>query len=87
MTISKIKKLGAVLALTLAVAAPVMAAMPADAAPIRVETVMRGHEHLVPVRYDHRGEIGYRDLHWRELRFHRRHVFERHEMIRHNFER
>jgi hypothetical protein len=89
MTISKTKKLGAILALAIGLAAPVMAAMPADAATIRVETVqvMHGPKHVLPVRYEHRGEVGYRDLHWREARFHRHHVFERHEIVRAHFGR
>ncbi len=89
MTISKTKKLGAILALAFAVAAPVMAAAPASAEPVRAEhvQVFDGARHAMPVRYEHRGEYGYRDMNWRELRFHRHHVFERHEMGRDHFKR
>ena len=89
MTISKTKKFGAILALAMAIAAPVMAAAPASAEPVRSDyvRVVDGPRHAMPVRYEHRGEYGYRDMNWRELRFHRHNVVERHQTAHDHFGR
>ena len=67
----KSTKLGAVLALAVAVAMPLMAAAPANAEPVRTERVDGDRGAYMPVHYSHRAEITYRDMHWRDMRFHR----------------
>ena len=69
---NKLTKLGAALAIAFAVAAPILAAAPADAAMVRVVDVHYGRGPDNFVRYEHRTERSYRDMYWqRALRFHR----------------
>jgi hypothetical protein len=72
---SKLTRFGAALAIAFAVATPIMAAAPADAAMIKVVDVHygrddRGQANLV--RYERHSEQSYRDMFWqRQIRFHR----------------
>jgi hypothetical protein len=71
---SKLSKLGAALAIAFAVATPIMAAAPADAAMVKVVDIHNGRDRGPAnlVRYEHRSERSYRDMYWqREVRFHR----------------
>ena len=70
---SKFTKLGAALAIAFAVATPVLAAAPADAAMIKVVDVVHTNGPSAKlVRYEHRSEQTYRDMYWqRQVRFHR----------------
>ena len=72
---SKLTKFGAALAIAFAVATPIMAAAPADAAMVKVVDVHYGRGDNGPVnfvRYERRSERSYRDMYWqREVRFHR----------------
>jgi hypothetical protein len=82
---SKLTRFGAALAIAFAVATPIMAAAPADAAMIKVVDVHYGRDDRGPVnfgrddrgpvnfaRYEHRSERSYRDMFWQQqIRFHR----------------
>ena len=72
---NKLSKLGAALAIAFAVATPIMAAAPADAAMVKVVDIHSDRDGRGPanfVRYEHRSERSYRDMYWqREVRFHR----------------
>lgn len=70
---SKFTKIGAALAIAFAVATPVLAAAPADAAMIKVVDVHTNRGPSVQlVRYEHRSEQTYRDMYWQhQVRFHR----------------
>jgi len=69
---NKLTKFGAALAIAFAVATPIMAAAPADAAMIKVVDIHNGRDQSNLVRYERHSEQSYRDMFWqRQIRFHR----------------
>ncbi len=71
MKITKSTKLGAVLALGAAIATSLLAITPASAETVARANFVETHRGPVEmVRYSHRSERSYRDMRWREMRFH-----------------
>ncbi len=69
---NKLTKLGAAVAIAFAVATPILAAAPADAAMIKVVDVHYGRDRSDLARYERHSEQSYRDMYWqRQVRFHR----------------